>query len=510
MVTIMDSIMELSRSELGSLEGCVMALEAGSASVRAVLIDEFGNEVASATRPLHASYPRPGWVEQDPVEILSAQVACMAEVQYKSGIHSDRILAVGIANQRESVVVWDKRTGQPIHNAIVWQCRRTAPEVERIVREGHADAVRALTGLVPDAYFSATKIAWLLDNVEGAREVAEAGELLAGTIDTWLVYNLTDGRVHATDFTNASRTMLFDIHKLDWNEGLCELFRVPVQMLPEPRPSSGDFGRVSSDIMTFRPPIAAVCGDQQASLFGHCCFGPGSVKATYGTGCFLLENLGPEFSLSDKGLITTVGIAEGGKVDYALEGSVFQAGSVVQWLVDGLGLIGDASEAERLARSVEDAGGCYVVPAFSGLGAPWWKPDARGVISGLTRDTDKARLVRAACESVAYQVHDVLAAMSAGSERPVRELRADGSALANDVIAQFQADILGIDVVRTRGPESAALGAAYLSGLAVGFWADREEVASLSDEGRRFTPEMDESRREALLAGWEDAVRRAL
>ena len=413
MATIMDSVMSSAVSPAGlggtpASDGCIMALDAGTTSVRAILFDEFGRRIAVAQRPLTMKYPHPGWVEQDPVEILSAQVACMIEVQFKSGIHSNRINAIGITNQRETVIVWDRQTGQPIYDAVVWQCRRTAPLVERVVAEGHGELIRERTGLVPDAYFSATKIAWILDNVDGAREMAEAGQLMCGTVDTWLIYNLTRGKVHATDFTNASRTMLFDIHKLDWDDELCDIFGVPRSMLPEARPSSGDFGEVSADIMTHHPRILGVAGDQQASLFGHCCFKPGSVKNTYGTGCFMLMNLGGDAVTSKNGLVTTVGIAEGGAIDYALEGSVFQAGSVIQWLRDGLGLIDSAEETAALARSVPDTDGCYVVPAFTGLGAPWWRSDARGVIAGITRGTDKARLVRAACESMAYQTYDIL------------------------------------------------------------------------------------------------------
>ena len=514
MATIMDSIMSSAASPAGSpgtsSTGCVMALDAGTTSVRAILFDEFGHKVGVAQRPLTMKYPHPGWVEQDPVEILSAQVACMVEVQFRSGIHSDRISAIGITNQRETVIVWDRLTGQPIYDAVVWQCRRTAPMVEKVVSEGHLDLIRERTGLIPDPYFSATKIAWILDNVEGAREMAEAGELMCGTVDTWLIYNLTRGKVHATDYTNASRTMLFDIHKLRWDEELCEIFDVPMSMLPEVRPSSGSFGEVSADVMTHHPPIAGVAGDQQASLFGHCCFEPGSVKNTYGTGCFMLMNLGEKAVTSQNGLVTTIGIAEGGHIDYALEGSVFQAGSVIQWLRDELGLIGGASETGELAASVPDTGGCYLVPAFTGLGAPWWQSDARGLICGLTRGTDKARLVRAACESMAYQTYDILKAMEADSGNALSALNVDGGAANNDFIMQFQADLLGIDVARAATAETTALGAAYLAGLATGFWADRDEVASLMEGEKRYSPAMDAEVRDKLLEGWHDAIRRTV
>ncbi|MFZ2755965.1 MAG: glycerol kinase GlpK, partial [Atopobiaceae bacterium] len=437
--------------------GYVMALDAGTTSVRAILFDEYGCKVATASRPLSISYPQSGWVQQDPVEILSRQIACMIEVQFTSGIHSDRIRAIGISNQRETVVVWDRSTGQPIYDAIVWQCRRTAPIVDALVADGYSDLIRERTGLVPDAYFSGTKIKWILENVEGAREMAEQGNLMCGTVDTWLIYNLTHGTVHATDYTNASRTMLFDIHKLAWDDDLCEMLGIPRSMLPEVKPSSGLFGHVSSYVMTHRPPITGVAGDQQASLFGHCCFEPGSVKNTYGTGCFLLMNTGTEAKASCHGLVTTIGIAEGGEVDYALEGSVFQAGSVIQWVRDELGLIEHASDTEAVAKSVPDAGGCYLVPAFTGLGAPWWKPEARGVICGLTRATDRARIVRAAAESMAYQTYDILKAMEADSGHTLTSLEVDGGAAQNDFIMQFQADLLDIEVVRSEIDETTAL-----------------------------------------------------
>ena len=514
MATIMDSVMDSAYDDaMGpqvAPEGCIMALDAGTTSVRAILFDEYGHKVAVAQRPLTMCYPHPGWVEQDPVEILSAQVACMIEVQFKSGIHSDRIHAIGITNQRETVVAWDRQTGQPIYDAIVWQCRRTRDRIDRVVADGYGDLIRERTGLVPDPYFSATKISWILDNVEGARELADAGGLMCGTVDTWLIYNLTRGRVHATDYTNASRTMLFDIHRLDWDDELCEIFGVPRSMLPEARPSSGSFGEVSPDIMRNHPRILGVAGDQQASLFGHCCFEPGSTKNTYGTGCFMLMNLGAEPVQSKGGLVTTIGIAEGGRVDYALEGSVFQAGSVIQWLRDGLGLIERAGDTAAIAASVPDTDGCYVVPAFTGLGAPWWRPDARGVIAGITRGTDRARLVRAACESMAYQTYDILRAMEEDSGHKLASLAVDGGAARNDFIMQFQADLLGIDVVRSATSETTALGVAFLAGLACGFWADREELASLSEGQTSYAPSMPPERAAELLEGWHEAVRRTI
>jgi len=488
----------------------VMALDEGTTSVRAVLFDEFGTVVDYAQQPISTFYPHSGWVEQDPVEILSRLIACMAEVQFKTGIHSDQICAVGITNQRETVVVWDSSTGQPIYNAIVWQCRRTAPIVEQLVADGYADLIRSKTGLVPDAYFSGTKIAWILDNVAGAREMASEGRLLCGTIDTWLTWNLTADHNHLTDYTNACRTMLFDINELRWDEELCQMLDVPMDMLPEARPSSGDFGAISDEVMTHQPHITGIAGDQQSSLFGHCCFEPGSMKNTYGTGCFMLMNVGPKPVFSDAGLVTTIGIAQGGQVDYALEGSIFQAGTVVQWLRDELGLIQDAAETQGIAQSVPDTGGCYLVPAFTGMGAPWWNPDARGVICGITRATDRARLVRAGLESMAYQTYDILDAMEKDSGRSVNKLVVDGGGSNNDFTMQFQADLIDAEVVRGGTAEATALGAAYLAGLAVGFWESREELSSMQDEVRSFTPSMDPARREELLAGWHAALKRTL
>ena len=519
MATIVDGVLDRLEVAKGALEGrlapdaergYVLALDAGTTSVRAILFDEYGMKVAQAQRAITSLYPQPGWVEQDPIEILSRQIACMIEVQFTSGIHSDRIKAVGITNQRETVVVWDRATGQPIYNAIVWQCRRTAPIVDELVEAGWSDMIRERTGLLPDPYFSATKIMWILDNVDGAREMAEAGNLMCGTIDTWLIYNLTRGQVHATDSPNASRTMLFDIHRLCWDDELCDIMGVPKSMLPDPRPSSGDFGRVSSDVMTHHPPIAGVAGDQQASLFGHCCFEPGSVKNTYGTGCFILMNIGEQARLSDNGLVTTIGIAEGGKVEYALEGSIFQAGSVIQWLRDELGIVGSSAETEQIALSVPDSGGCYIVPAFTGLGAPWWSSEARGLICGITRGTDRARLVRAACESMAYQTYDILQSMGAGAEGGLTSLQVDGGASQNNFIMQFQADLLGIEVARPEVEETTALGAAYLAGLATGFWEDRAELASMHSIVARYEPRMDAAERDRLLDGWHYAVHRTL
>ena len=487
----------------------IMALDCGTTSVRAAIVDEYGCIVAQARRSISSMFPEPGWVEQDPMEILASQIAVMAEVQFKSGIHSDSIAAIGISNQRETTVVWDRDSGQPIYNAIGWQCRRTAPMVEQIIADGKADAVRAKTGLMPDPYFSATKIKWILDNVEGAREAAASGQLQFGTMDTWLVYNLTGGEVYATDYTNASRTMLFNIHTLTWDTELLEALGIPVSMMPEVRWSSGEFGNVSGEIMTHTPPIMGVAGDQQASLFGHCCFEPGQAKNTYGTGCFMLMNTGDKVVDSQNGLVSTIGIAEGGNISYALEGSIFHAGSTIKWLRDKLGIISDAGETASIARSVADNAGCYLVPAFTGLGAPWWDPDARGLVYGLTAGSDRATIVRAACESMAYQSYDVLRAMEADSGVKLAALAVDGGASRNEFIMQFQADLLGIPVVQTGSMETTALGAAYLAGLAVGYWESHEELEQNRASAKQFDPASDPSVVERYLDGWHDAVKRA-
>lgn len=508
--------MALSLKDLGLVDGAfslgssyIMALDCGTTSVRAMIVDAYGCIVAQASRSIKTTYPHPGWVEQDPTEILASQIAVMMEVQFKSGIHSDSIAAIGITNQRETTVIWDRDSGQPIYNAIGWQCRRTAPLAQQLIDDGCADTIRAKTGLTPDAYFSATKIAWILNNVSGARELAESGQLLFGTIDSWLIFNLTGGLVFATDYTNASRTMLFNIHTLDWDDELLKLLNIPRCMLPEVRWSSGEFGRVSSDIMTHQPPIMGVAGDQQASLFGHCCFEPGQAKNTYGTGCFLLMNTGDTVVESKNGLLATVGIAEPGKVSYALEGSIFHAGSVIQWLRDKLQIVGSAEETAAVAQTHPDNGGCYMVPAFSGLGAPWWDAEARGLISGLTGASDRASIVRAACESMAYQSYDVLRAMEADAGAKLDSLSVDGGASRNEFIMQFQADLLQIPVEQAESVETTALGAAYLAGLAVGYWEDHEELRQNHDVAKRFAPRMSDEERQRNLDGWHDAVARA-
>ena len=508
--------MALSLLDLGLVErldapqGCkyIMALDCGTTSVRAAIIDEYNCIVAQASRPLKTFYPKSGWVEQDPMEILASQIAVMMEVQFKSGIHSDSIAAIGISNQRETAIVWDRDSGQPIYNAIAWQCRRTAPIADALVAEGCSDIIRSKTGLIPDAYFSATKIKWILDNVDGARDAADAGELMFGTVDTWLIYNLTGGAVYATDYTNASRTMLFNIHTLEWDDDLLEMLDIPRGMLPETRWSSGEFGRVSSEIMTHSPLITGVAGDQQASLFGHCCFDPGMTKNTYGTGCFMLMNTGSRCIKSGHGLVSTIGIAVNGVVSYALEGSIFHAGSTIHWLKK-LGLLENAAESSDIALSRPDNGGCYLVPALSGLGAPWWDADARGLVCGLTGATDRSMLVRAACESMAYQSYDVLRAMEldAGVELP--SLAVDGSASRNEFIMQFQADLLGIPVVQSETKETTALGAAFLAGLAVGYWEDMDELEQNRVLAKTFEPAGNRAVAERDIAGWHDAVGRA-
>ena len=489
----------------------VLALDAGTTSVRAILFDRAGTPVARAAQPIRQVYPRPGWVEHDPREILAKQVSVISEVQFASGIHADRIAAVGITNQRESVVAWDRRSGRPVCNAICWQCRRTEPLVASLRERGLGPAIAAKTGLVLDPYFSASKMAWVLENVPGARALAERDDLLFGTVDSWLVWNLTGGAVHATDRTNASRTMLFDIHRLAWDDELLELFGVPRSSLPEVRPSAADFGRVVEAAMPGGALIAGVAGDQQASLFGHRCFSAGEAKATYGTGCFMLMNTGTTPVTSRNGLVTTVAATAGDEVAYALEGSVFNAGSVVQWLRDELGLVRDAEQTEEVALSVPDTAGVYLVPAFTGLGAPWWDADARGVVCGLTRGCTRAHLVRAALESIAYQVGDVVDAMRADFPGAgLACLAVDGGGSHNRFTMQWQADVLGCPVERPATSEATALGAAYLAGLQVGFWRDLDELRAAGRKpDARFEPALPESVRAERLAGWHDALRRA-
>ena len=491
----------------------VIALDQGTTSSRAVLVDHEARMVDFVQRPFTQIYPQPGWVEHNPQEILFSQLGSLTELMARHNLGEGDIAAIGIDNQRETTIVWDPATGQPIANAIVWQCRRTAELVERLCGDPEvAGRIRKKTGLLPDAYFSASKIAWLLDNVAGARERAEAGELLFGTVDTYLIWVLTGGLVHATDPTNASRTMLYNIHEGCWDEELLELFGVPASMMPEVRPSSGDFGETSYPGIPAGVPIAGVAGDQQASLFGQCCFAPGQAKNTYGTGCFLLMHTGTDALRSQNQLVTTIAASAPGqdKTEYALEGSVFVGGAVMQWMRDELGLIRTAAESESVAAEVPDTGGVYVVPAFTGLGAPWWEADARGTICGITRGTNRSHLVRAGLESIAYQVADLVRAMEADAGRTIDVLNVDGGASANDLLMQFQADILNRTLHRPQNVETTALGAAYLAGLARGFWADVDELRSMRSTDDVFAPVMDRSRARALKQGWADAIRRTI
>ena len=494
-------------------EKYVIALDQGTTSSRAVLVDRRGRMVDAVQRPFQQIFPKPGWVEHNPQEILFSQIGCLTELITRHGLTARDITAIGIDNQRETTIVWDPVTGAPVTNAIVWQCRRTAEMVERICGAPEVSAmIREKTGLLPDPYFSASKLAWILDNVAGARERAEAGELLFGTVDTWLVWVLTGGLVHATDPTNASRTMLYNIHEGCWDEELLDLFGIPACLMPEVRPSSGLFGETSYPGLPAGIPIMGVAGDQQAALFGQCCFDAGQAKNTYGTGCFMLMHTGAEARESTHGLVTTIAAAPAGekRTQYALEGSVFVAGALVQWLRDELGIIRTAAETEALATSVPDTGGVYIVPAFTGLGAPWWKPEARGAILGLTRGTGRAQLARAALEALAYQVADLAAAMEADAGAPIEALNADGGAAANDFLMQFQADVLGRELRRPRNTETTSLGVAYLAGLASGFWSGTDELRGLRETDDVFRRAMEPAQADALLAGWHDAVRRII
>ncbi len=485
----------------------IMALDAGTTSNRCIIFDGAGNIRASVQREFRQYYPKPGWVEHNADEIWETQLAVMQQALSSAWLNASQIAAIGITNQRESVIVWDKATGKPVCPAIVWQCRRTAEYCDELRERGFAEIIRKKTGLVLDAYFSATKLKWILDNVPGARERAESGLLLFGTVDTWLIWKLTGGKVHATDYSNASRTMLYDIHRLCWDEELLNLMGIPAQMLPEVRPSSGIFGETDPGLLGAPVLVAGAAGDQQAALFGQTCFEAGEAKNTYGTGCFLLLNTGAQPVDSSHGLVTTIAWGLGGKITYALEGSIFAAGAAVQWLRDELGLISSAGETEALARAVQDTNGCYLVPAFTGLGAPYWDPYARGIICGLTRGVNKNHIVRATLESIAYQVCDVVSAMSADANLPLSGLRVDGGASANDFLMQVQADVLGAPVVRPNNVESTALGAAYFAGLAVGFWESREKLRSSS--AVVFRPAIEYAERQQRLEGWRAAVRRA-
>ncbi len=488
----------------------IMALDQGTTSSRCILFNKQGQILSMAQKEFTQIYPEAGWVEHDPREIWSSQLAVATEAMAKVGAQPDDIAALGITNQRETTILWDRKTGEPVYNAIVWQCRRTAPMIDRLVSEGYADMIKQKTGLIPDAYFSATKIAWILDHVEGARERAEKGELAFGTVDTWLVWQLTKGVVHVTDYTNASRTMLFDIHKLKWDEELLSILKIPKEILPGVKSSGCVFGYTDSSVLGGRIPIAGIAGDQQAALFGQCCFRKGQVKNTYGTGCFLLMNTGKDAISSNHGLLTTIAAGTEDEVDYALEGSVFVAGAAVQWLRDGMRMVKSAVQTEEYAEEVEDTNGVYLVPAFAGMGAPYWNQYARGTIVGLTRGCEKEHFIRATLESIAYQTKDVLQAMEEDAEVSIPDLKVDGGASANDFLMQFQADILGGAVMRPECIETTALGAAYLAGLAVGYYESREDITENWILGKEFRAKIGEDHRNKLLSGWKRAVKCAL
>ena len=486
----------------------VLALDQGTTSSRCILFDKQGKIISMAQKEFRQIYPQPGWVEHDPMEIWSSQLAVAIEAMAKIGAKPEEISGIGITNQRETTIVWDKKTGEPVYNAIVWQCRRTAEAIDALTESGFDKTIREKTGLIPDAYFSASKIAWILENVEGAGERAKAGELLFGTVDTWLIWHLTKGAVHVTDYTNASRTMLFDIHKLEWDKEILDHFQIPEGMLPQVKPSSCIYGY--TEVFGGEIPIAGAAGDQQAALFGQCCFEPGEVKNTYGTGCFLLMHTGEDATASKSGLLTTIAASVNKRPEYALEGSVFVAGAAIQWLRDGMRMMREAAQSEEYATSVEDTGGVYVVPAFAGLGAPYWNPYARGTVVGLTRGCTKEHFIRATLESVAYQTVDVLKAMEKDSGIELKSLKVDGGASANNFLMQFQSDILSTEVRRPECIETTALGAAYLAGLATGYWKDRAEIQENWQLGRTFLPTMAAGRRSTLLKGWEKAVKCAL
>lgn len=487
----------------------IMALDLGTTSCRCIIFDKNGRICSAAQKEFTQYFPQPGWVEHDAEEIWATQTGLMYEAMSKIDITINEIAGIGITNQRETTVLWDKETGRPVHKAIVWQCRRTAGYCDELKKLGMAEFFRSKTGLVLDAYFSATKLRWLLDNVIGARERAEKGELLFGTVDSWIIWKLTGGKVHVTDYSNASRTMLFNIHTLKWDEEILRVLKIPQQILPEVKPSSHVYGYTDSKLFGREVPIAGAGGDQQCALFGQTCFERGEVKNTYGTGGFMLMNTGTSPVNSHNGLVTTIAWGVDDKVEYALEGSIFVAGAAVQWLRDELGLIRDAAESEVLAKSVPDANGCYVVPAFVGLGAPYWDQYARGAIVGLTRGVNRNHIVRATLESIAYQVNDVLMAMQEDSGMPITSLRVDGGACDNDFLMQFQADILNTSVVRPYCIETTAMGAAYLAGLAVGYWRSKEEILANHVIAAEFKPQMGQAKRERLLQGWHNAVKAA-
>ena len=487
----------------------VMALDQGTTSSRAIIFDKSGAIISTAQKEFTQIFPQPGWVEHDPAEIWSSQIGVATEAMAKVGLEGGNIAAIGITNQRETTLVWDRETGKPVHNAIVWQDRRTADYCDQLKAAGNETMVRAKTGLVIDAYFSGTKIKWVLDNVPGARERANDGKLAFGTVDAWLIWNLTHGAVHATDITNASRTMLYNIHTQEWDQELLSLLDIPASMLPDVKESSEVCGETAPGIFAVQIPIAGIAGDQHAALFGQMCTAPGMVKNTYGTGCFMLMNIGSTPIISKNNLLTTVAWKVNGQVQYALEGSIFIAGAIVQWLRDGLGIIRTSAEVEALATSVAQNDGVYLVPAFAGLGAPHWDQHARGTLVGMTRGTNAAHIARAALESIAYQTMDVLHAMEADANISIKELRVDGGATGNNLLMQFQADILQTKVVRPAITETTALGAAYLAGLATGYWKDLEEIGSQWKIEKSFSPVLEQEQRQQWINGWNRAVNAA-
>lgn len=488
----------------------IMALDQGTTSSRCILFDHEGNICGMAQKELTQIYPQPGWVEQNPREIWSTQLSVLTEALAVTGAMPEDIEGIGITNQRETTIVWNRFTGVPVYNAIVWQCRRTAEQIDRLKEEKFDELIRERTGLIADAYFSASKIAWILDNVEGAREQAEEGNLLFGTVDTWLIWNLTGGTVHVTDYSNASRTMLYDIHKCCWNQEILEKFNIPESMLPEVKPSSYIYGYTDPSVTGGEIPVCGAAGDQQAALFGQSCFGKGEGKITYGTGCFLLMNTGNEPITSKNGLLTTLAASVSDEVEYALEGSVFVAGAAIQWLRDEMRMIKSARQSEEYADEVPDCKGVYVVPAFTGMGAPYWDSYARGTIVGVTRGCKKEHFIRATLESIAYQAYDVISAMEEDAGVKMTHLKVDGGASANNMLMKFQADIAGIRAERPKCIETTALGAAYLAGLAVGYWSSKEEIRKNWNLGRTFESTMEEAERAKLLKGWHRAVRCAL
>ncbi|MCL2215959.1 MAG: glycerol kinase GlpK [Defluviitaleaceae bacterium] len=487
----------------------IMAFDQGTTSSRCILFDRGGNIKSMARKEFKQIFPQPGWVEHDPMAIWSSQISVAAEAKAKIGAAAADIAAIGITNQRETTILWDRHTGKPVYNAIVWQCRRTSEYCDSLKARGYDKIIKEKTGLIVDAYFSATKVRWILENVPGARAAAEKGDLLFGTVDTWLVWNMTQGKIHVTDYSNASRTMMFNIHTLEWDDEILKELGIPPQILPEVKPSSCLYGYASPAKLGGEIPIAGIAGDQQAALFGQCCHEAGMVKNTYGTGCFILTHTGEKAIDSKNGLLTTIAWGLDGKVEYALEGSVFIAGAAIQWLRDGLQLIDNATATEAAAASVDDTNGCYVVPAFVGLGAPYWDQYARGIIVGLTRGVERAHLIRATVESLAYQSYDVIKAMEADAGINLKAIRVDGGAAANDFLMQFQSDILGVDVVRPAIIESTALGAVYLAGLAVGFYADRQDIRNNARVDKTFTPQMLPDIRAGLIDGWQEAVKRS-